>query len=567
VGWFDVGCALAAAITCAYILSQHERIIYRIAYVDAVYPADYFFAFLALALLLEACRRLVGVSLSLVALIFIVYAFAGRYAPGIFAHRGISLRHFVDLQFLSTDGLFGLPTGVSADMVFYFIMFGAFLERSGGGQLFTDIAFAVTGRMRGGPAKAAVVSSSLLGTISGTAVGNVLITGSFTIPLMKRSGFPAHIAGAIEAVSSTGGQLMPPIMGAAAFIMAQIIGQPYSTIVVAATLPAVLYYFSLFMSVDLEARKQGVQAESAGPDMAFWRGVWERLHLVLALVYLIYLVFTGYSLGSAGIRAAAAVALLSFLRKGTRMRLSQWWEALVATAREAMIIAVPSAVAAGVVGLIVYSGLGLKLTALLVEWSDTSLLVALIFVALACIVMGMGMPTAAAYLLVAVLMAPALIQLGISAIAAHMFVFYFAILSMVTPPVALAAYAAAGLAQSDLWQTGLTAFRLSLVAFLVPFAFINNPALLFQGAWYEIVWVSATAAVGTMALAGCLVGHWFGTLAYPLRGLLAIASVLLIAPEWITDMVGLLLFLGVLMRDFLASRREQVRGRGPHASS
>lgn len=558
VGWSDLVCATASAATCLYILSQHERILYRIAYVDAVHPLDYFFAFLALVLLLEACRRLVGVSLSLVALAFIVYAFLGRYAPGVLAHRGISLRHFVELQFLSTDGLFGLPTGVSADMVFYFIMFGSFLERSGGGQLFTDLAMAMTARMRGGPAKAAVLSSSLFGTISGTAVGNVLVTGSFTIPLMKRTGFPSHIAGAVEAVSSTGGQLMPPIMGAAAFLMAQIIGEPYSFVVVAAILPAVLFYFSLFVSVDLEARKQGIRAGSSGPNPLFWSDVWGRIHLVLGLIYLVYLVFTGYSLGASGIRAAAAVALLSVFRARTRMRPRQWWDALVATAREAMVIAVPSAVAAGIVGLIVYSGLGLKLTELLVEWSDTSLLVALVFVALACIVMGMGMPTAAAYLLVAVLMAPALIQLGISAIAAHMFVFYFAILSMVTPPVALAAYAAAGLAQSNLWQTGLTAFRLSFAAFLVPFAFINNPALLFQGVWYEIVWVSVTAALGIMALAGFLVGYCFRSLSYLHRGLLAVASVLLIAPEEMTDLVGALLFLGVLTRDFVAFRRERV---------
>ena len=275
-GWTDVALAALSVSVAIYALSQHTRIIERTAYIDSVTPADYFFGILGLLLVLEGARRLVGVSLSLVALFFIAYAFAGPYMPGILHHRGVSFHHFLELEFLSNppDGMFGLVTGVSAEMVFYFIMFGAFLDRSGGGRLFTDFAYAITGRTRGGPAKAAVVSSSLFGTISGSAVGNVLITGTFTIPLMKRTGFPAHTAGAIEAVASTGGQLMPPVMGAAAFLLAQVVGEPYRDVVVAAMLPAALFYFSIFVSVDLESRKLGMQGDPLAANPKYGGGSW-----------------------------------------------------------------------------------------------------------------------------------------------------------------------------------------------------------------------------------------------------------------------------------------------------
>lgn len=547
IGWDDVALALLSIAVGVYMLSQHTRLIERTAYVDSVEPADYVVGVLAVLLVLEGSRRLVGISLSLVAVGFIIYAFAGQYMPGIFAHRGITFAHFIELEILSNppDGMFGMITGVSAEMVFYFIMFGAFLDRSGGGRLFTDFAYAMTGRARGGPAKAAIVSSSLFGTISGSAVGNVLITGTFTIPLMKRTGFPGHVAGAIEAVASTGGQLMPPVMGAAAFIMAQVMGAPYKDVVVAAALPAVLFYVSLFISVDRESRKRGMKGDPQAASPEIWKGILKRLHLIIPLGYLVYLIFSGYSLGTVGIRATVAVAIVSLLSAATRMGPKDWWQALETTAKQSIVIAVPSAVAGSVVGLIVFTGLGLKLTTLLVDWSATSLLIALLFVAIACLIMGMGMPTAAAYLMVAVLMAPALIELGISTMAAHMFVFYFAILSMVTPPVGMAAYAAGGVAKANLWSTGLTGFRLSLVAFIVPFAFVTNEALLFNGTWGEILWVTVSAGLGTLGLAGVVTGYWRRSLKWFERILLGVAAVLLISPELRSDAIGLVILIGV----------------------
>ena len=565
MGWTDVALAVLSVSVAVYVLSQHTRLIERTAYIDSVEPADYFFGILGLLLVLEGCRRLVGVSLSVVALFFVAYAFAGPYIPGIFGHRGMSVSHFVELEFISNPphGMFGLITGVTAEMVFYFIMFGAFLDRSGGGRLFTDFAYALTGRTRGGPAKAAVVSSSLFGTISGSAVGNVLITGTFTIPLMKRTGFPAHTAGAIEAVASTGGQLMPPVMGAAAFLLAQVVGVPYREVVVAAALPAVLFYFSIFISVDLEARKLGMQGDPSAGNPEMWRGIVARLHLIIPLIYLVYLIFTGYSLGSVGIRATAAVALVSLLSATTRMGPKSWYQALETTAKQAIVIAVPSAVAGSVVGLIVFTGLGLKLTTLLVDWSETSLVLALVFVAIACLIMGMGMPTAAAYLMVAVLMAPALMELGISTLTAHLFVFYFAILSMVTPPVAMAAYAAGGVAEANIWKTGLTAFRLSLVAFLVPFAFVTNEALLFKGPWDEILWVTVSAALGTLALAGALTGHWRSELNWFARVLLSAAAILLITPELHSDLTGLAIMAVVVGMQLVVMKARKTKKAPP----
>ena len=341
------------------------------------------------------------------------------------------------------------------------------------------------------------------------------------------------------------------------------VGEPYRDVVVAAALPAVLFYVSIFISVDLDARKLGMQGDPSAWNPEIWRGIVARLHLIIPLIYLVYLIFTGYSLGSVGIRATAAVALVSLLSATTRLGPRSWYQALETTTRQAIVIAVPSAVAGSVVGLIVFTGLGLKLTTLLVEWSETSLVIALAFVAIACLIMGMGMPTAAAYLMVAVLMAPALIELGISTLTAHLFVFYFAILSMVTPPVAMAAYAAGGVAEANIWKTGLTAFRLSLVAFLVPFAFVANEALLFKGPWHEILLVTISAAVGTLALAGALTGYWRSWLNWFARAVLGGAAVLLITPQWQSDLLGLAIMAAVMGLQFAAMKGEEAKEEPP----
>jgi len=543
----DLGLVALAVSTGVYILLNEERITSRIAFVDKVFPLDILFGLVLVALLLEVSRRTMGISLTVITLVFLAYGFLGPYIPGILGHGGIPFPRFIDLQFLSEGGIFGLPLSVSAEVVFYFILFGAFLEKSGGGHLFMDIAYAFTGRLRGGAAKASTVSSALFGTISGSAVANVVVTGTFTIPLMKRTGYSPRFASAVEAVASTGGQIMPPIMGAAAFIMAQILGVPYARIIVVAAIPAVLYYASLYTVVDLQARKENIQPIPPEdlPDVK--EGLKKRAHLLVPLGILIWAILSGYSVTTSAFWAILAVVAISYLRRATWMPGASILKALESGGKEAVMVAVPCAIAGIIIGVIIHSGLGLKFTSILLHLGKDYLLLTLILAMIGCLVLGMGMPTSAAYIIAAVLLAPPLVKIGFSPIAAHMFVFYFAVISMITPPVALASFAAAAIGEAKIWETGSTAFRMALAAFLIPFAFVYNEALLAKGSILEIFWVSGTAFLGVRALAAAVVGYWKRTVTGVERFLLVGASLLLITPEKVTDLVGAGIFLLVLL--------------------
>ncbi|MBI2372028.1 MAG: TRAP transporter fused permease subunit, partial [Deltaproteobacteria bacterium] len=439
------------------------------------------------------------------------------------------------------------PVGVSAEVVFYFILFGAFLEKSGGGRLFLDLAYFITGRTRGGSAKASVISSALFGTISGSAVANVVVDGIFTIPLMKKTGFSPAFAAAHEATASTGGQIMPPVMGAAAFIMAEILGIPYWNVAVAAAVPAVLYYISLYFTADLSAVKHGIKAvpREELPDVR--AGLRARLHVLLPLFVLVYFLYAGYSLMVGAFACVLLTVAVSVLRAATRVGPRRALEALRAAGQDALGVAIPSAAAGLVIGVIVYTGLALKFTGLVIGLAGSSLLLALFLTMIACLILGMGMPTSAAYLMGAILLAPALQRLGLTPLAAHMFIFYFAVISMITPPVALAAYAAASIAGSNLWETGLRAFVLALAGFIIPYAFVYNTALLLQGPWAEVIWVSVSAGLGVWALAGAIVGYWRGGLRWWQRVALFAIALLLITPEKVSDLLGLLGLGGLLV--------------------
>jgi TRAP transporter 4TM/12TM fusion protein len=466
--------------------------------------------------------------------------------PGLLAHRGITVERFVDLQVLSPNGIFGLPIGVSAELVFYFILFGAFLERSGGGELFSDLAYSVTGRVRGGAAKASVVSSALYGTISGSAVANVVVDGMITIPLMKRSGFKAPFASAVEAVASTGGQIMPPVMGAAAFILAQIVGVSYWEVAIAAAIPACLYYVALYFAIDFEAVKRGLRGLSKAelPDVK--TGLKLRIHLIIPLIVLVYYIISGdVTPVTAVLRAIMATVILSFLRKATMMGPVRLLSALEKGAKESISVAVPCAVAGVVIGVIINTGLGLKFTDLMIYLSGGVLIITLLLVMVAVIILGMGMPTSAAYLLAAILMAPALINMGVTPLAAHMFIFYFAVISMITPPVALAAYAAASIGEADLWETGVAAFKIAIPGFLIPFIFVYDNGLLLKGPWLNIVWRTLITIIGVIGLAGSLMGYYAKKTTPFDRFLLFIGSILLIVPEKTTDFIGLAILIGL----------------------
>jgi len=534
----DFVLALASLVCAGYFVSQGLRVLERIEGVDAVYTADIVFGIGLILLLLEACRRATGIVLASVAVLFIAYIFLGPYLPAMLEHRGMQLYRFIDLQVLSTQAIFGTPISASAHMVFYFLVVGAFLERSGAGKMFVDLAYCVTGRAWGGAGKASVISSGLFGTVSGSAVANVLITGIVTIPLMKRTGFKPVMAGAIEATASTGGQIAPPIMGAAAFILADIVGIPYADVVYAAAVPALLYYFAIFMVVDAYARRAGLGPDPSLPVAQSLIGLRERWHLLLPLFFMIYLLMSHYSLRMTGAVTTLLIIAVSWARPSTRMWIVAIYQAIVRAVRAVVEVAIPSAVAGIIVGTLVQTGMALHLQRWLLDVAGGSLALSLVGAMILTIILGMGMPTAAAYLVSAILVAPALQELGIPALAAHLFIFYFAILSMVTPPVALAAYAAAGLSGANLWTSGLAAFALAIPGFLIPYAFTIDQGILLQGSALHNLHVIGTVAVGVATLAMATGGYLLGPLTWPWRVLLFCAAPLLIAPETLTDLIG-----------------------------
>ncbi|WP_102347242.1 TRAP transporter permease [Bacillus sp. Marseille-P3661] len=542
----DAVTVLLPIIICAYVIFHADRLSTRIWFVDEVLPLDLWCGILFVLLLLEASRRTVGNVITLLAVIFMAYGFAGPYLGGLISHRGLDVSRMVELLFLSPDGIFGVPIGVSTNYVFYFILFGAFLEVSGGGKLFIDMAFKMTRKSKGGPAKAAVVSSGLMGSISGSAVANVVSTGIFTIPLMKRAGYSKKDSAAIEALASTGGQLMPPIMGAAAFLMAEMIGIPYVEIIYAALIPALLYYVSVFIFVHLMAAKNKLDINMDELEETKEK-LLNRIHLLLPMVLLVTLIFTGSALSTAAFWAIVSVFVVSYFRKNTFLKLKDIVSALESGANQAVKVTIPCAIAGIIVGVIGFSGLGLKFTGLIVQLSFGNLILALILVALGCIILGMGMPTTSAYIMAAILLAPALQEFGIEQIAAHMFVFYFAVLSMITPPVALAAYAAAGISGATMNETGFRALVVGAGAFLIPFVFALNPGLLMIGGFGEIAWVTFTTLLGIWGLVAATVGYLYTDMSRLMRIIILISAITMIIPESISDIVGIVLFGFVLI--------------------
>jgi TRAP transporter 4TM/12TM fusion protein len=535
----DIILALLALSTGIYYLIEFERITTRIMFVDPVTNLDILFGTITIILVLEATRRTVGPPLTALAIAFLAYLFLSPLLPGVLYFRGLSVKEIIEFQFLTTDALYGIPVGVSATYIFLFILFAAFLQQTGVGKFFMDLAFALTGRSRGGPAKAAVVGSSLMGTLMGSGSGNVAATGVFTIPLMKKAGYKPHFAGAVEAVASTGGQIMPPVMGSAAFIMAEFTNIPYWNIALAAAIPAILYYIAVFMMVHLEAVKQGLKGmpkeELPNLKQTLKRGI----HLFTPLIVVVYLLSNGYSPNTAALWALVSTVVVSLFRKDTRITPRKFVNALIEGAKMATFVAAACAAAGIVLGVIIYSGLGLRLTSIMVNAAGGNLLLTLIFVAIGSLILGMGMGTNAVYVTVAALMVPALILMKVPLLAAHMFAFYFGCVSLFTPPVATAAFVAAGLAGAGALRTGFTATRLGIVAFIVPFMFVYGPSLLLLGSPVEIISSFATASIGVCALAMGLQGYAISKIGIPERILFFIAAVSLMHPDLMTDVIGL----------------------------
>ena len=528
--------ALAAAL---YPIVQYDYIVNRMYYVDDLRTEDFIFGSLAVILILEATRRAVGWALPLTAAAFLLYALLWR---------DFGLQIVLDQLYLTTEGIFGIPLGVSATYIVLFIIFGALVERSGAGRLFMDFAMSLTGHTAGGPAKVACVTSGLYGSVSGSATANVMTTGVFTIPLMMRIGYKRGFAGAVEAVASTGGQIMPPIMGAAAFVMAEFLGISYLEVAAFALFPAILYYIALFMAVHFEAKRTGMVGLPRSELPNLKQVLMERGHLFLPLVIIIGTLLAGYSAPLSALAGIVSVIPTALLRRTTRaeIRLDTLTDALIAGARNTVPVALACACAGIVVGTITLTNLGTEFTQLVILVSQDSLVLALILTMIAGIILGMGMPTTPAYIVQVALLVPALVKLGVMVEAAHMFVFYYAILSAITPPVAMAVYAANGISRGGLWDTGLASLKLGATGYIIPFMFVFGPSILLMGSPQTIVITLFTATIGVICLAGGMVGYLIHRASRLERIALVAAAVTLIKPGLWTDIAGLGLVAAVI---------------------
>ena len=547
----DVLTASAGVALMLYLFVNHQALAVR---AGRLTSGDLVVGVLGILLVLEAGRRVLGV-LPFIAAALLIYPFVGHYLPGALGVPPISAQRVVEHMFFTTEGILGIPIGVSATFVFLFVLLGAFLERTGLGQLFVDSAMALAGWMTGGPAKVSVLSSAFIGTVSGSSVANVVTDGVFNIPLMKKTGYDAQFAAGVEAATSVGGQLMPPVMGAAAFVMAEFLGVPYLTIVKAAALPAIFYFLAVGLMIHFEAKRLGLRGLARDQLPSVRSILWSRGYLVAPLVFVIGFLLEGYTPMTAafwGIITSAGVHIITVFKEGSiarrpamesaRLYVRNIWETLVYGARNALSVAVACAVVGIIIGVVTLTGIGLKFVSLTVALGQHNLFLTLLLVAAACTIIGSGIPTTATYIILAAIAAPAVAQLGVPPLAAHLFIFYFGVIADLTPPDALAAYAAAGIAKSDPLRTGVTATRLALAGIIVPFVFVYSPALLLQGASLgEIVLATLTGFLGVVALAAGAAGFFLRHATLLDRALLVGAAVALIFHNVYWDAVGLLL--------------------------
>jgi TRAP transporter 4TM/12TM fusion protein len=540
--WYDWVLMAASLAVAGYLLYHLNMLQFRAGVIPT--KADMWTIIAGIVLILEITRRVAGLALVTIASIFIVYGFAGPWLPGFLEHSGYRADRF--FTYLYTDnGILGPTTAVSSTYIVLFITFAAFLQASKVGDYFVNFAFAVAGRRRGGPAKVAVFASGLMGMINGTSAGNVVATGSLTIPLMKKVGYKPRSAGAIEAAASTGGQIMPPVMGAGAFIMAEITGIPYTELIVAALIPALLYFASVYFMVDLEAARTGIKGVP-GKDLPKVGHLLRRAYLFSPILILIFALFMGYSVIRAGTVALASAVVVSWLTPFP-LGLVGMLKALNLSARMAIQLIAVCAAAGVIVGVIGLTGVGLRFSSMLLAVAENSQLVALMFAMAISVLLGMGMPTTAAYAVAASVVAPGLIQMGVEPLVAHFFVFYYAVISAITPPVALAAYAGAAIAGSEPMRTSVTAFKIGLAAFIVPFMFFYHPSLLMVGDNITIALNFGTAMLGVYLLAAGAQGWFFGAANWVVRLALLGSALLLISGALVTDVAGFGLIAALLL--------------------
>ncbi|MFU0789479.1 TRAP transporter permease [Cerasibacillus sp. JNUCC 74] len=564
VAWYDYILVMLSIIVCGYWPLYYDTIVQQVGGISQVQMV---IGGLAIILVIEATRRAVGLPITVIAALFLIYAFFGRQMPGMLAHRGLSLEQLINSMFFTTEGILGTPLQVSSTYIFLFLLFGAFLVQTGVGNYFNDLAISLAGRRTGGPAKVAIFSSALNGTISGSSVANTVTTGSYTIPMMKRLGYKPNFAGAVEAASSTGGQIMPPIMGAAAFLMIEFAGVGYWEIAKAALIPAILYFSGIWIMTHLEAKRLGLYGlpkEQIPPK----KEVLKKIHLLLPIIAIVWLLFEGFSIERTALYGIGITVLVSLFRKDTRITPKKFIIALTSGARTALGVAAATACAGIIVGVVTKTGLGLKLGNSLVSMAEAittsaeiQLLLTLFFTMITSIVLGMGSPTTANYIITSTIALPAILALNnqlevaIPVLAGHMFVFYFGIVADITPPVALAAFAATGISGGEPIRTGANAAKLAIAAFIIPYMFVLQPQLLMIDATIlEVTWILITAITGMIAIGAGLIGFWYIKLHWLARLLAIAVGLLLIYPEGNTDLFGLVAFIIMIAGQFYLKR-------------
>lgn len=539
MNWIDVGFAALGVAVSMYIVVFYHDLVLR---AGMNTETDYIIALIGTLLVIEGARRVVGWPMITIAILFILYGLFGRMLPGIIAHRGLGLHELVNYLYYTTEGIFGTPMGVSSTFIYLFILFGAYLETTGLGKFFIDISNAIAGWASGGPAKVAVISSALEGTVSGSSVANVVGSGSFTIPMMKKLGYGKDFAGAVEAAASTGGQLMPPVMGAAAFLMAEFVGVPYMEVVKAGVIPAILYFTGIWLGVHFEAKKLGLKGMSRD-EMPSYRSIFfERGHLVIPLVAIIYLLTNGYTPMRAALVGIALAIASSCLRKSTRITFSDFVNGMINGSKGILGVLIACATAGIIIGVVTKTGVGLKMATALLDLAGGHLLPAMVFTMFTSLILGMGVPTTANYVITSTIAAPALVQMDVPVLAAHMFVFYFGIVADITPPVALAAYAGSGISGGDPLRTGINASKLAIAAFIIPYIFVLSPEILMINATpFGVIFSCTTAIIGMIGVAAAMGGYFTRHLNALQRVLFFVGGLGLIDPGLYTDAAGVIL--------------------------
>ncbi len=566
VPWYDIVFIVLTVLANGYMVIFYNTLVLQHVGISIITPVELVLGISLILLIVEAARRVIGVAMPLLALFFIIHPFISQFLPGILHGRNYSLERVVRQFYMHADGIYGIAVGVSATIIIAYITFGQLLQVTGGGKFFFDIAYALTGRLRGGPAKAAIVASAFMGMFSGSGVANVATVGVFTIPLMKKSGYSPEFAGGVEAVASNGGQLTPPVMGAVAFIMAEMLEVPYGVIVAAAAIPAVLYYFSLFMQVDLEAGRtniKGLPKEDLPSLRQTLKNGWYYMVPIVVLIYL--LIGPMLSAEKAAWWAMVSIVVVTFFKKEERITIKKAVTVFEDSAKTMTNVATAVAAAGIMMASLGLTGISVKLAGAILDVAGGNLLLLLILTAIASFILGMGLPSIPCYLMVAILIAPAMVQIGVPPMAAHMFAFWYGVTSFITPPVALCSYAAAAIAGGDIMKTGWTACRLGIITFILPFVFVYNPQLLLIGSMAEIIQAVLTSLIGVILLAVGLEGYGLSQVKSWERIVFIAAALLLIIPGWKTDLAGL--FIGIIMLVVQVYRQREDQSRAMNFES